>query len=847
MDSSIDLKCGMSALELFLKEVKIASVCGVANVGFCRASRVYNSTVHSCYQGSLIFPFEEIIMAEDISNSDFDVNLLADALTSPNIRLTYPLPTDKDTYLDLEANEKVSNSFSLLGNFIKFFSSVNYDEIYKNAEYRYSVNKMGKKFNTTSREFMKERLEKTDEKLDDIVYKLVELELRMNLIKAEDFPNRFIEVKEFMVKYYTSENEKRLPQYGSHNFIKLCYITVIATVSKMFPQGVWVNREQFSLLYMRYLEDPMSIILLPNHQSHIDYVILHLIMIRFQMSIPTVVAGENLNVAVFGGLMKSLGAIFIKRSFNNELYTERNLTNYLEFVFLNKIHFEVFIEGTRSRDGKLLLPKYGILKTLTSIYLKQRNKEKNKNFDMLMQPISITYERIYEAEGYLDELVGNDKKQESFANILSNGLSNLVYGVDRHDVKIVRLKDGFIDNSHRTLHGKIFVKLADNFTLSSYVEDPANRVDGEDGEEVAEQDVNLKKLGFKILHAINQASFIPESAIVGMTIQTYYYLHNQRIFDIKDLLPMMNFIIRVFKEEDLSPTNEKILNDLAELSDDKLIALIKTQVVNFFKFTKVNPDTNKIMIKNSFELLYYKNLSIHLIIHKCLASFILLKTLNLNQINKLFYIFTGFLKNEFLFDYNYNPNNNLSNILKLYQESGVISGDYEVVDTEYHKILATIIQPFIKSFMICVDDLNFSIGQFFSNSQNTISEQQLINDSLMLKDYPTTKSLLRIIQKDNLKYFENENSHYHIETYNKQYLLSFLFYLNNLKLIKIFKNKSKTKAYVIIRNSKDLKFILNFLQRLILRNEIDDISVNYMIDIVDKNFDRDANVYKSKL
>lgn len=155
--------------------------------------------------------------------------------------------------------------------------------------------------------------------------------------------------------------------------------------------------------------------------------------------------------------------------------------------------------------------------------------------------------------------------------------------------------------------------------------------------------------------------------------------------------------------------------------------------------------------------------------------------------------------------------------------------------------------PFIESFMICVDELNSTVVKFYANSQNKITEQQLISDNLMLKDYPTTKSLLKIIQKENMKMFEKGNLHFHIETYNKQYLLSFLFYLNNLKLIKIFKNKSKTKAYVIIRNLRDLKFILNFLQRFIMKSEVDNISLNYMIDIVDKNFERDANEYRAKL
>lgn len=786
-------------------------------------------------------------MGEQISNSDFDINILEGALTHPNIELTFPLPTDNDDVLDSKPNEKVSLSWKLLGNFLHFATGFNYNEVYSNAETKYSVHKMSKSFNKASEKYMLHKLREGDSNLDDIVYDLINSELRMNLIKGKDFPKRFKEVKDFMVRYYAKENKKSLPNFGSIHFLRVCYMTVIKTVSKMFPEGVWVNKKEFNMLYKQYLKDPMSIILLPNHQSHIDYVMLHLILIRFQMAIPMVIAGENLNVAVFGGILKGLGAIFIKRSFNDELYTEKNLYNYIEYVLVNKINLEVFIEGTRSRDGKLLLPKYGILKTLVSIYLKQRFKEKNQNFDSLIQPISITYERVYESEGYLNELVGKDKKQESFMSILSNGVTNLVYGVDRDGPK--RLEDGFVDNRNRTLHGKIFIKLADNFTLSSFVQDPENLIERKETDNlIADENVNLKKLGFKIMHAINGVSFLPQSSIVGTAIQTFYYLHGLETFSMNALLPMFDFIVQVYLEEQISETNLRMLTAITKLTNDEKAGLIKSQIIQFFKYTRVNPDTNEIRIENSFELLYYKNLGIHLIIHKCLASFILLRTLNLEQINKLFYIFTGFLKNEFLFDYDYNESNNLSSILQKFKETGIISSDYVVKDKKYLETLFVIIQPFINSFMVCVDNLNSTVGKFYAKSRNQITEQQLINDSLMLRDYPTTKTLLRIIQTEGLKKSVQERGNlYQIETYNKQYLLSFLFYLNNLRLIKIFKNKSRTKAYVIIINSRDLTFVLRFLQKLINENEIDDITLNYMIDIVDKTFDRDLEVPKAKL
>lgn len=787
-------------------------------------------------------------MKENISNSDFDVNILENAFSEPAIELTFPLPADDESALEFKPSEKVSSSFRILGNFVKFATGINFNDIYSNAETKYSINKMSRNFNITTEKYMLHKLKEGDPVLDDIVYKLVDSELKMNLIKAKEFPKRFKDVKEFMVRYYTMENRKNLPNFGSVLFLRVCYVTVMKTISKMFPRGVWVNKSELHRLYQKYLKKPMSIMLLPNHQSHIDYVILHLILIRFQMSIPVVVAGENLNVAIFGGILKGLGAIFIKRSFNEEFYTERNLYNYIEFVLLNKIHFEVFIEGTRSRDGKLLLPKYGILKALLSIYLKHTFGKSENDFDVLIQPISIIYEKVYESDGYLDELIGKDKKQESFLNIMSNGVSNLLNGVDRGDSKHFILGDGFINNKNKALHGKIFVKLAENFTLSSFVGDKANLVELGADSSLNEGRVNLKKLGFQVMHAINKVSFLPQNSIVGTSIQTYYYLYGKRSFGINELIPMFDLITRIYLEEDLSETNSKMLSEISDLSKAEKAELIKSQIIGFFKFTMVNPKTDRIVIENSFELLYYKNRGMHLIIHKCLAAFILSKTLKLEKIEKLFYIFTGFLKNEFLFDYNYDRCGSISFILHKFKTLGVISDNLAVIDHEYHQTLCAIIQPFIKSFMVCVDSLNSTVGKYFSRANKNITEQQLINDSLMQNDYPTTKNLLRIIQEEGMEKSDERNGRlYHVETYNKQYLLSFLFYLNNLKLIKIFKNKSRTKAYVLIKSPRDLDLLQAFLQALALGNDVDDLTLDYVIDIVDKSWERNIEVVKAKL
>ena len=769
-----------------------------------------------------------------ITASDFDVNILKNALTCPNVTLTFPLPTDRETYLPLESNRKVSRSFELLENFIDFFAGTKLSEVYKYSEYTYSMNKASSNFNTLSENYMNDKLALSDKKLDEIVFGLVDLELSLNLIKPKDFPERYNEVKSFMVRFYKEENAKNLPKFGSTRFIRLCYLTVINVLAKMFPDGIWTNRKQFSNLYQQYLDDPMSIILLPNHQSHIDYVILHLIMIRFQMSIPTVIAGDNLNVAIFGSILKGLGAIFIKRSFNNEAYTERNIANYIEFILLNKIHFEVFIEGTRSRDGKVLLPKFGVLKMLASIYQRQRNEVQNPNFDLLMQPVSITYERVYEADGYLQELVGKDKEQESFFNIMKNGVSSLI-PKRKGDCYTVQT-DGFVDNSKKTLSGKVFVRLAQSFTYSSFANNPENAARDKTSSAVGtdhEHNANLKKLGFKILHSINEVAHMPEIVIVGITIQTFYYYCGLKEFFVQDLITIMDRLIKVLEPETSNIANKKLLKSIAHLSNEKKCALIESQILKFFRFIQVNPENKRVRIVNTFELLYYKNLSIHLIINKCLVSFILLRTLNQNLVKKLYHILTGVLRNEFLFDYDYNESHDISNILKEYQNLDVVSADLEIKDLRFHELLATIVQPFIDSFAICVERTLDSSLQLRTSSDELMMSKRIIDDETLLKRYPTTKGLLRIIQKDNLENFKDETEAYHVETYNKQYLLSTLLYLDNIGLIKIHKNKKKTKAFIIVKNVESLQLVSDFLQEL-RHNSTDEFLTSWMLAIVDK-------------
>lgn len=745
-------------------------------------------------------------------NEYFDVNILDDAFTTPDIKLSKPLPfEDKSTYIPLPDNEPPEIQWKIFNNFIGWITGINYNDIYANNEFYYSMNKHTGKFNQKLNEFMDDKLEHSDEKLDQLVFDLIDKELNLNLIKSKDLPKRFQAVKSFMIKYYKAENEKNLPQFRTSNFIRLCYVTVIKLLSNMFPDGIWCNRDQFTTLYYDYLKDPMSLIFLPCHKSHVDYIIFHIFSVRFQLAVPTVVAGENLNVAIFGRILKGLGAIFIKRSFNNELYTEQNLTNLFEFLILNKVNIEVFIEGTRSRDGKLLLPKYGILKMLASVYEKSHQ-------DMRFQPLSIAYERIYETDGYLNELLGKDKKQENFMSIISNGVDNLLGRSENLPVDTIIKKKASYDNTNRKLSGRIFVKLGKSFTLSDFIKyECSNNV------------INLKKLGFKILHEVNYTNYLPPISIIGTVLQLYLYNKpGTKSIKISDLKQYWHIILSIFEDELDDDINLSLLKYFNQLPMEEFDYIVKYQIIKFFKFIKIDFKEDCIKIINSIELLYYKNLTIHLLIYKSLVSFIIINS-NIklyDNYQKIFTIFKNFLKNEFLFDYDFNEKHLFKNLINKLKVDGKINDKIEIVDREYLTVLSSFVKPFIQSYMISIQNINIIMNQYYSDHP-PINDHLLINNDDLNHDFPDTKKLLKLIQK---------NSNAEFEAINKQYLLSGLFYLNHLNLIKIFKNKSKTKAFVQVENEKDLNIILMFLNSFVSNDKKfqNSVNINYVADIVNK-------------
>ncbi|MEQ7917808.1 glycerol-3-phosphate 1-O-acyltransferase PlsB [Xanthomonas sp. WHRI 1810A] len=154
-----------------------------------------------------------------------------------------------------------------------------------------------------------------------------------------------------------------------------------------------------------------EVIYVPCHRSHIDYLLLSYLLFRNGLTPPHVAAGINLNMPVIGSLLRRGGAFFMRRTFKgNPLYTAV-FNEYLHTLFTKGFPVEYFVEGGRSRTGRMLQPKTGMLAITLRSFLR------NARMPIVFVPVYIGYERVLEGRTYLGELRGAAKKKESIFDI----------------------------------------------------------------------------------------------------------------------------------------------------------------------------------------------------------------------------------------------------------------------------------------------------------------------------------------------------------------------------------------------------------------------------------------------
>ncbi|HET7842895.1 MAG TPA: glycerol-3-phosphate 1-O-acyltransferase PlsB [Xanthomonadales bacterium] len=173
-----------------------------------------------------------------------------------------------------------------------------------------------------------------------------------------------------------------------------------------------------------------EVIYVPCHRSHIDYLLLSYTLYANGLVPPHIAAGVNLNLPVVGSILRRGGAFFLRRSFRANALYSTVFGEYVTQLFARGVAMEYFIEGGRSRTGRLLEPRAGMLAMTLRSFLRESRRP------VVFQPVYIGYEKLLEGNEYARELAGGAKKKESILGLLR------AFGVVRNKYGKVALSFG---------------------------------------------------------------------------------------------------------------------------------------------------------------------------------------------------------------------------------------------------------------------------------------------------------------------------------------------------------------------------------------------------------------------
>jgi glycerol-3-phosphate O-acyltransferase len=193
----------------------------------------------------------------------------------------------------------------------------------------------------------------------------------------------------------------------SHWFVNLMYGVLSRLWNRLYDG---VELANFSSL--ESVAEGSEIIYVPCHRSHMDYLLMSYVVYHKGYAVPHIAAGINLNMPVIGSFLRRGGAFFLRRSFSGNALYSAVFMKYLGLMMARGHSIEYFIEGGRSRTGRLLQPKAGMLSMTVRSYLREPTRP------LVFVPVYFGYERLVEGRTYIGELSGRKKEKESVLSLL---------------------------------------------------------------------------------------------------------------------------------------------------------------------------------------------------------------------------------------------------------------------------------------------------------------------------------------------------------------------------------------------------------------------------------------------
>ncbi|MBV8788265.1 MAG: glycerol-3-phosphate 1-O-acyltransferase [Mycobacterium sp.] len=248
-----------------------------------------------------------------------------------------------------------------------------------------------------------------------------------------------------------------------------------------------IDYDGYQVAAMRAALEAHPAVLLFSHRSYIDGAVVPVAMQENRLPPVHVFAGINLSFGVMGPLLRRSGVIFIRRNIGDNALYKYVLREYVGYIVEKRFNLSWSIEGTRSRTGKMLPPKLGLLAYVADAYLDGRSE------DILLQPVSISFDQLHETAEYAAYARGGEKTPEGVGWLYN-----------------------FIRAQGERNYGKIYVRFPEAVSMRQHL-GPAH------GPLAQDQDAKrlaLQKMSFEVAWRILQATPVTATGLVCALLLT---------------------------------------------------------------------------------------------------------------------------------------------------------------------------------------------------------------------------------------------------------------------------------------------------------------------------------------
>ncbi|WP_101946540.1 glycerol-3-phosphate 1-O-acyltransferase [Mycobacterium sp. 3519A] len=257
-----------------------------------------------------------------------------------------------------------------------------------------------------------------------------------------------------------------------------------AIFSRGFDPNIDYDRSEVEAM-RRGLEHHPAVLLF-SHRSYLDGVIVPVAMQENRLPPVHTFAGINLSFGFMGPLMRHSGVIFLRRKLDDPLY-KYVLRQFVGYIVEKRFNLSWSIEGTRSRTGKMLPPKLGLLAYVADAYLDGRSD------DILLQPVSISFDQLHETAEYAAYARGGEKTPESLSWMYN-----------------------FIKAQGERNFGKIYVRFPEAVSMREYLGEPYGPMTTDE----AAKRLALQKMAFEVSWRILRATPVNATALVSALLLT---------------------------------------------------------------------------------------------------------------------------------------------------------------------------------------------------------------------------------------------------------------------------------------------------------------------------------------